>query len=128
MGDCFQMTSDHKLGKDGERLASNFLEKNNFSILDKNWHSGKYGEIDIIAKDNFSKELVFIEVKTRATSTDEAKELVTKKKQQQLYKLAKSYLYLGNLGDCTCRFDVIAIRINEKGRVLEHIKNAFYLQ
>ena len=128
MGDCFQMTSDHKLGKEGERLASNFLEKNNFSILDKNWHSGKYGEIDIIAKDNLSKELVFIEVKSRTTSTDEAKELVTKKKQQQLYKLAKSYLYLGNLVDCTCRFDVIAVRINEKGKAIEHIKNAFYLQ
>ena len=121
------MTSDHKLGKEGERLASDYLQKNNFSILNKNWRSGKYGEIDIIASDINTKELVFIEVKSRATSTDDAKELVTKKKQSQLYKLAKSYLYLNSRENCSCRFDVIAVKINKEGNKLEHIKNAFYL-
>jgi putative endonuclease len=122
------MTSDHKLGKEGERLASDYLQKNNFSILNKNWHSGKYGEIDIIASDTNTKELVFIEVKSRSTSTDDAKELVTKKKQSQLYKLAKSYLYLNSRENCSCRFDVIAVRINKDGNKLEHIRNAFYIQ
>ena len=120
------MTTNHKLGKQGEKLASDYLKKNNFSILKQNWHSGRYGEIDIVACDNNTKDLVFVEVKARATSTDDAKELVTKRKQQQLYKLAKSYLYLNSLENCSCRFDVIAIRINDKGRALEHIKNAFY--
>ena len=122
------MTSDHKLGKEGERLASDYLQKNNFSILNKNWRSGKYGEIDIIASDINTKELVFIEVKTRSTSTDDAKELVTKKKQSQLYKLARSYLYLHSRENYTCRFDVIAVRINKEGNKLEHIRNAFYIQ
>ena len=121
------MTSDHKLGKEGEKLASDYLQKNNFSILNQNWHSGKYGEIDIVAADKNTKELVFIEVKSRSTSTDDAKELVTKHKQNQLYKLAKSYLYLHSRENCSCRFDVIAIRINKEGNRLEHIKNAFYL-
>lgn len=121
------MTADHKLGRQGEKIALDYLKKNKFSILRQNWRSGKYGEIDIIANDNDTKELVFIEVKSRATSTDDAKELVTKKKQEQLYKLAKSYLFLNNLENNSCRFDVIAIKINEKGKAIEHIKNAFYL-
>ena len=121
------MTTDHKLGRLGEKIACEFLVKKNFSVLKQNWRSGKYGEIDIVAFDNSTSDLVFIEVKSRATSLDDAKELITKKKQQQLYKLAKSYLYLHSTEDQACRFDVIAIRINDKGKAIEHIKNAFYL-
>ena len=122
------MTADHKLGKEGEKIACEYLKKINFSILKQNWRSGKYGEIDIVAVDNSTKELVFVEVKSRATSLEDAKELITKKKQQQLYKLAKSYLYLHGNEDQACRFDVIAIRINKDRRQLEHIRNAFYVE
>ncbi|MBI2995118.1 MAG: YraN family protein [Candidatus Melainabacteria bacterium] len=122
------MTTNHKLGKQGEKLACDYLRKNKFLILKQNWRSGKYGEIDIIAKDPNKNELVFIEVKSRTTSLDEAKELVTKKKQRQLYKLATAYLHLTNLENTACRFDVIAIKISQEGNKLEHIKNAFYLQ
>lgn len=119
------MTTNHKLGKLAEEIACDYLKKLNFNILDKNWRSGKYGEIDMVAVDNKTKELVFIEVKSRATSLDDAKELVTSKKQEQLYKLAKSYLYFRKKENLPCRFDVIAIKINEKGRQIEHIRNAF---
>ena len=112
-------------GKEAEELAYKYL-KEKFKILNKNWHSGRYGEIDIIAKDNLTNEIVFIEVKSRKTSLEDAKELVTKKKQAQLYRLAKSYLFLNELENSACRFDVIAIKINEKGKELEHIRNAFY--
>ena len=122
------MTSDHKLGKKGELLASDYLQKNKFLILNQNWRSGKYGEIDIIANDKNTSELVFIEVKSRSTSTNDAKELVTKNKQRQLYKLAKSYLYLHLKENCSCRFDVIAVKISKEGNKLEHIRNAFYIQ
>lgn len=122
------MTANHKLGKQGEKLAFDYLKKNNFLILDKNWHSGKYGEIDIVAQDSLTKEIIFVEVKTRDTSTDDAKELVTSKKQQQICRLAQGYLFLKKLEDFACRFDVIAIKINNEGKQLEHIKNAFYLQ
>lgn len=121
------MTANHKLGKLGEKLAFDYLKKNNFLILDKNWHSGKYGEIDVVAQDSLTKEIVFVEVKTRDTSTEDAKELLTSKKQQQIYKLAQSYLFLKKLEDYACRFDVIAIKINEKGREIEHTKDAFYI-
>lgn len=121
------MTANHILGRQGEKLACDYLQKINYHILDKNWRFKRYGEIDIIAVDRSTKELVFIEIKSRETSINDAKELVTIKKQHQIYKLAKSYLFLKKKEDCTCRFDVIAIKINKEGKQLEHMKNAFYL-
>ena|SRR3989338_6579848 len=120
------MTTDHILGREGEKLACDFLTIKGFEIIEKNWHSGKYGEIDIIAMDKNTNELVFVEVKTRDTSIDDAKELVTRKKQEKLFKLAESYLYIKHLQSPSCRFDVIAIKINKNEKKLEHIKNAFY--
>lgn len=112
-------------GKKSEEIAFNFLEKNGFQIIDKNWHSGRYGEIDAIAYDSKTNELVFIEIKSRFTSLTEAKELVNKKKQGQLIKLANNYLYLNRLEEKPCRFDVIALKIGREEKKLEHIKNAF---
>ena len=54
-------------GKYGEFLAYNYLIKNNFKILDKNF-TCKRGEIDIIAFSPY-QELVFIEVKTTFRTT-----------------------------------------------------------
>ena len=125
-GELIQST--RKKGSQSEKIALDYLQKNNFSILNQNWRSGRYGEIDIIANDKNTSELVFIEVKSRSTSIDDAKELVTKNKQRQLYKLAKSYLYLNSRENCSCRFDVIAVKISKKGNALEHIRNAFYIQ
>lgn len=121
------MNSNHKLGKEAEKVAICHLKKNNFLVLDTNWRSGRYGEIDIVAIDNNKKELVFVEVKSRVTNINDAKELVTKVKQKQLNKLAKAYIYFKKRSEHACRFDVIAIKIDKIGIKLEHIKNAFYL-
>ena len=40
----------HALGKHGEDLACNYLEKHNYKIIERNFRCKK-GEIDIIAKD-----------------------------------------------------------------------------
>ncbi|MEN8187811.1 MAG: YraN family protein, partial [Bacteroidota bacterium] len=58
------MAQHNELGKKGEDLAVEFLIKNGFEILDRNWRFKK-AEIDIIAqKDDL---LVMAEVKTRST-------------------------------------------------------------
>ena len=54
-----------KIGSFGEMLVITYLENMNYEILDKNYKT-KFGEIDIIAKDN--EEYVFIEVKTRKSN------------------------------------------------------------
>lgn len=67
------------LGRIGEELAANYLVKNGFYILERNWRS-KYGyEIDIIAfKDNI---LHFVEVKTRRSSFVDPLSAIDSKKQ-----------------------------------------------
>ena len=56
------MNAKQQLGKIGENLASEYLEKQGYLILERNF-ACRQGEIDIIAKDE--KEFVFVEVKTR---------------------------------------------------------------
>jgi len=56
--------STRDLGKQGEEIATELLEKNGYQILQKNFRC-KIGEIDIIALDQ--NTLVFVEVKTRWT-------------------------------------------------------------
>ena len=77
------------LGRIGEELAANYLVKNGFYILERNWRS-KYGyEIDIIAfKDNI---LHFVEVKTRRSSFVDPLSAIDSKKASHLCRGA--YLY-----------------------------------
>ena len=44
--------SNIKTGKDGEKIAVDFLIKNGYQILETNKHFSRYCEIDIIAYDN----------------------------------------------------------------------------
>jgi putative endonuclease len=58
------MAAHNELGKKGEQLAIDFLIKNEYKILEKNYRYLK-AEVDIIAqKEN---TLVVVEVKTRST-------------------------------------------------------------
>lgn len=53
----------------GEDLACKYLQNNGYKIIERNFH-GRYGEIDIIAIDQSSKNekvLAFVEVKTRTS-------------------------------------------------------------
>ena len=59
------MAAHNQVGKTGENLAANFLEKQGYEILHKNWRYSYY-EIDIVAKKG--KKLHFVEVKTLTTS------------------------------------------------------------
>lgn len=109
-----------ELGNLGEQIAIEYLKKNKYHILKRNFYC-KQGEIDIIAKDK--KEIVFVEVKTR-TSTDFGKpsESVNYRKQKHMYRTAKYFLYKTNLMEMLIRFDVIEILIAD-GRVnINHIK------
>ena len=40
-----------EVGKTGEQIAADFLAQNSYTILERNFRSGKYGEIDIIAEE-----------------------------------------------------------------------------
>ena len=56
------------IGQNGEELAGDYLTKQGYRILHRNWNLHKGCELDIVAtKDN---ELHFIEVKTRSTTSN----------------------------------------------------------
>ena len=74
-----------------EERAAEFLEKNSYKILAKNYH-GKHGEIDLIALKD--RQIVFIEVKYRETSKyGYGVEAVDKRKSVRIYKTAEEYTY-----------------------------------
>lgn len=108
------------LGKRGEKLAKDYLEKQGYKIVAQNFRCLQ-GEIDIIAEEN--EELVFIEVKTRSTLWyGTPAEAVDKPKQKHMIKAAKYYLYRTNQETRYTRFDVIEIVSKQEKLKIHHIK------
>jgi putative endonuclease len=96
-----------QLGKTGEELAVEELERRGYAILERRYRT-RCGEIDIIAEDRGT--LVFVEVKARATAEfGTAAEAVTRQKQLKLVRMATDYLARAEIRNRPCRFDVVAI-------------------
>jgi len=112
------------LSQFGEDTATQYLEHNGYTIIERNYHS-LYGEIDIICqKDGV---LVLVEVKARRTHTfGEPLDAITEKKRDKIIKTAYHYLSKNDL-EIPIRFDVITLDYNKKTKdyTLDHIKNAF---
>lgn len=116
------MAQHNELGKKGEQMASDYLIKNGYTILDKNWRYLK-AEIDIIAQ----KEsiLAVVEVKTRSSSFfGNPQDFVNPKKIKLLVSAINEYVISNNL-EVEVRFDIIAILMNNKKLELQHLKDAF---
>lgn len=110
----------HKIGRKGEDIASIYLEKIGYKIIERNFRC-KQGEIDIIAKDR--NEIVFIEVKTRTNNLyGEPIEAVTEYKRNNILKTIKYYLYIHHLEKAFIRIDVIQIYIKSDKTYLNHMK------
>ena len=111
------------LGKTGEDLAVRELERRGYTIVARRWRS-RHGEIDVIARDGAT--LVFVEVKARdGEEFGDGAEAITMAKQRRLVQLAVEYLARHGLIDSPCRFDVVAIRLNDRRSDVEVFQNAF---
>lgn len=121
------MTQSSKdFGKEGENLATDFLKSKGYKIIERNYRFGK-GEIDIIAEDPMVQETVFIEVKSRKNLEFGMPEYaITKRKINQIKKIAELYLFDKGIEEIDCRFDVVAILFrNGLKPLIEHYINAF---
>lgn len=120
------MYQRHEIGKIGEDVAVQYLEEKGFEIIERNFEC-KQGEIDIIAKNNREKEIVFIEVKTRTNKNyGEPIEALTYYKQKHIIKSIEYYLYIKELEKAFIRIDVIEVYHKGENRYhVHHIKNAF---
>ncbi|HDI52242.1 YraN family protein [candidate division KSB1 bacterium 4484_219] len=115
-----------QLGRKGERLAADFLQKKGYQIVERNYR-GYRGEIDIIAQDG--NYLVFVEVKTgRSQRFGDPIWRVDRRKQRQLGKVALAYFQEKDLQEQDCRFDVITVTFTDGTPQITHIENAFWLE
>lgn len=112
-----------QIGKMGENAACEYMSKNGYNIVKRNFYT-RYGEIDIILrKDEYT---VFAEVKTRKyTSFGTPSEFVDKRKRERIIKSA--VLYLGE-SETAIRFDVVEVMYKNDGEIvnINHIENAFW--
>ena len=114
----------HKLGKDGEAFAAEFLTARGYDILQVNYRV-KIGEIDVVACAH--GVICFIEVKTRQDDGWDAFEAVDRRKQGTLRRVAQQYLVENfHTDDVAARFDVLAIRSVQGGSLEgELLQDAF---
>jgi putative endonuclease len=114
------------LGRLGERLAAEHLERLGYEIVARN-HRTRWGELDLVAHD--SRHLVFCEVKTRRLGTRSPFESLRENKQRQVRRMAAAWL--SEVQDrprgIDLRFDAIGVTIDATGRLvaLEHLEAAF---
>ena len=101
------MAAHNELGKWGENLATAYLEKKGYVIIERDWKSGRR-DIDIIAKDE-TETIVFVEVKTRRNRVfGEPEEAIDYRKMQSLQLAINHYIKFNRINN-NVRFDIISI-------------------
>lgn len=112
-----------KFGGWGEEKATEFLRKEGFRVLTRNFRT-RYGELDIVARRG--KTLVFFEVKTRKNLGEiQPFEAVNHRKQEKIKIAALEFLQKTKEKYSSVRFDVITVIGDEASWSIEHIENAF---
>lgn len=114
------------LGERGEIIAWEFLMKQGYQILEKNYRC-KIGEADVVARKN--GRLVFVEVKTRSSGHfGRPEEAVHAVKQRKIVKVAQWYQKEKKLEDAPVAFEVVAVEwTNGESPRIRLIENAFQL-
>lgn len=117
------MENRYQKGKEGERLAAEFLEAKGCELVARNFRC-RLGEIDLVVRDG--KTIVFVEVKSRKGRRHGLpQEAVSRVKQRRLTLLARWYLKENRLERHSARFDVIAITWEDQSPDVKWIVNAF---
>ena len=115
------MKDKDELGRRGEQLAAEYLERAGLRILDRNWRC-ETGELDIVALER--RVLVICEVKTRSgLRYGSPLEAVSHRKRVRLRRLAATWLAVQGLHFDEIRIDVIGLVGDGAGEFsLEHVR------
>lgn len=109
--------STRNLGFLGEQIASKYLEKLGYKIIERNFHC-RIGEIDIVALDQ--DILVFVEVKARwGEEFGLPEEAITPWKIRKIIKTADYYKLLHPQSPDSLRIDAVAIDLSPSGDLKE---------
>ena len=99
-------------GRQGEDLAQEYLLREGFTLLDRNWRNGRY-ELDLVAERD--GVLHIVEVKTRVAGNPVSpEEAYTRAKFRALCKAAEYYIRLYRI-EFDVQFDLIAVEHDEAG-------------
>lgn len=99
------------VGELGENLVADWLQLQQWHILQRRWRSGG-GEIDLIVLSKSQAILAFVEVKTRSAGNWDlgGKLAIDDRKQGRIYESAQIFLsFYPQWSDLTCRFDVALV-------------------
>lgn len=116
------MAKHNELGKKGEEMAVDYLQRKGYQILERNYRFLK-SEIDIIAQKEDT--VCAIEVKTRSTADFGNPQDFVKPDQIQRLVLALDHYITTNDLEVEARFDIVAIVKNKLGTQIEHLEDAF---
>lgn len=116
------MAQHNELGEIGEQLAIDYLIRQGYTILERNWRFQK-AEIDIIATKQ--KKIISIEVKTRSSKYfGNPQDFVSSKKIKLMVFAMNEYVLMKNLEE-EVRFDIVAVIKNRTSYDIKHFKDAF---
>ncbi|MER8224844.1 YraN family protein [Streptomyces sp. NPDC094143] len=118
-----EMNARSAVGRYGETLAARRLAETGLTVVERNWRSGRAGEIDIVARDG--DVLVVCEVKTRrAGPFEHPMAAVTPQKAERLRDLAERWIQThGGAPPGGVRIDVVGVLLPVRGAaVVEHVR------
>jgi putative endonuclease len=109
-------------GMMGELWAQEWMIQHGFTILAKNWRSGRY-EIDLVCTNG--KLIVFVEVRSQFSATKSFPESsILSLKQTSVQKATRKYIAENRI-QLPVRQDVVGVRFSSWGKQLLHIPDAF---
>lgn len=114
---------DQAWGRRSEDLAHRYLQRNGFTIVNRNYRrrAGR-GELDIVAWDG--PTLVFVEVKARGDPMATPELAVDREKREHLILTASEYLRRSRVAWENARFDIVTVILGDPPK-LRHIRDAF---
>jgi putative endonuclease len=113
-GGMSRTESRAEIGALGEQIAVDYLCGLGLRVVERNWRC-RYGELDVIAADDTSRAVVFVEVKTRTTDQfGGVAHAVTPQKVRRLRRLAGVWLAQQGTRWATVRIDVVTVRIGRR--------------
>lgn len=117
------MADHNDFGKKAEELAAEYLQKNGYKILVRNFRYQK-AELDLFAeKDSL---IVVVEVKARSTDVFNLPQEAVNKRKIKLIVSAANYFMEEYNKNQEVRFDIISVLPDEnKNLMIEHITDAF---
>ena len=99
------MAIHNDIGKYGEDLAAEWLSKQGYRILDRNWTFRRY-ELDIVCEKNGL--VIVVEVKCRVSGVERVTELLDNKKKRCLIRGGAAWL-ARHRSRSEIRFDLITV-------------------